>query len=476
MIASILFLSIAALSGLGLLFPELAHAALPALVAFAALGAALAGMQTRTSRGNPASGNLPAKPDPVSRRPPETRDPNEMPAVDSVEGTDRDQERRSLEILYDIAATINSSRDLDDLLIRTIKKLMGVVGAYAASIRLLDEDGRMRVVKNIGSRGKELARTAGLPRGGNTLSDTELVLRRAPSDPEERSSLHSFLAEGATGMIGIPLHYQHRNLGIYNLYTNSPELAERKDIQNLLTSIGKQLGMAIEKARLDRESRRLSIIQERTRLSHELHDSLAQTLASLRFQVRNLDTTIQSSGDYESLRQIEQIEAILEQANTELRELIAHFRAPVDKRGLVATLEAMIGRFRAETHTLAFFQPQWDGDGLPISYETEIARIVQEALTNARKHSEARTVRVMMRRDEEHQVIVLVEDDGVGMDSAQKLGGPGEHVGISTMEERARRIGGQLRIESEPGEGTRVELTFPHSADAEESRSTGGVV
>jgi two-component system nitrate/nitrite sensor histidine kinase NarX len=95
----------------------------------------------------------------------------------------------------------------------------------------------------------------------------------------------------------------------------------------------------------------------------------------------------------------------------------------------------------------------------------QVVRIIQESLTNTRKHSQAQHVRVLVHCNEEGDFRTLIEDDGVGFGDAVLDGSPGEHVGLSIMQERAQRLGGALRIESEPGEGTRIELTFHHQAE-----------
>jgi two-component system nitrate/nitrite sensor histidine kinase NarX len=87
-------------------------------------------------------------------------------------------------------------------------------------------------------------------------------------------------------------------------------------------------------------------------------------------------------------------------------------------------------------------------------------RIIQEALANIRKHAQAHTVRILLRCQGQGDYLLLVEDDGVGFEGPAPQGKPGEHIGLSIMEERARRVGGSLSIESEPGEGTRVELVL----------------
>lgn len=91
-------------------------------------------------------------------------------------------------------------------------------------------------------------------------------------------------------------------------------------------------------------------------------------------------------------------------------------------------------------------------------------RIVQESLANVRKHAHAQTVRILLTCSVDGEYLLLVEDDGVGFVDTKPVGNPGEHIGLSIMDERAKRLGGSLRIESEPGEGTRVELTYQPDA------------
>jgi two-component system nitrate/nitrite sensor histidine kinase NarX len=99
--------------------------------------------------------------------------------------------------------------------------------------------------------------------------------------------------------------------------------------------------------------------------------------------------------------------------------------------------------------------------------EMQLVRIVQESLTNVRKHAQAQTVRVLLTREQNGEYVLLVEDDGRGFTAPRQAAGrPGEHIGLSILEERARRIGARLEIESEPGEGTRVEVTFTPGRNA----------
>ena len=202
-------------------------------------------------------------------------------------------------------------------------------------------------------------------------------------------------------------------------------------------------------------------MEERTRLANELHDSLAQSLASLKFQVRVLDETLHSGEESALWEELECIENSLDEAYTELRELIAHFRAPIDKRGLVPAVEQAIERFRRNSQISAFLQLEWNKTKLPAEVEMQVLRIIQEALANIRKHSQANAVRVLMRATPEHDFMVMIEDDGIGIQNKVIEGGPGEHLGLKILEERAARLHGRIRIESEIGEGTCITLTFP---------------
>jgi len=373
------------------------------------------------------------------------------------------QKNRSLEILYDVAASINVSRDLDDLLVRFLRIMNDVVQAKAATLRLVTEDNQMRLVSSVGLSedvvNQERLVSTQRCLCGKAIIEGELL---SQENVRECSMLagHNFFEDDDIEMIAVPLQYRGQTLGVYNLFVEKPGIVNREDIKELLVSIGRHMGMAIEKSRLDAESNQISIIQERNLLSSELHDSLAQTLASLKYQVANLDDSITGGDEQTAEKEIAQIENTLNEAYTELRELIAHFRAPFDERGLVQSIDKAINRFRKETGILIFFQNEWQQTGLPSTLEMQVLRIVQESLNNIRKHSKAHAVRVLLRSENNEEHLLMVEDDGVGIVNPPLDGSPGEHVGLSIMKERAQRIGGDLKIESEIGEGTQIILTF----------------
>ena len=373
------------------------------------------------------------------------------------------QKNHSLEILYDVAANINAARDLEELLTRFLHTLKNAVDARAGMVRMLTSDGNMQLIASSGLDQEVIKR--------EQLISVERCLCGKAAQSGEVYALDDlqgcgqfvgrpFFDDKKVEMIAVPLRYRGKILGVYNLFTEQHGLVEREDVKNLLTSIGHHLGMAIEKARLDEEANLLSIMEERTRLANELHDSLAQSLASLKFQVRVLDELLHSGDESALWQELELIENSLDEAYTELRELIAHFRAPVDKRGLVPAVEQAVERFRRDSGTSAFLQLEWDEANLPAEVDVQVLRIIQEALANIRKHSEANAVRVLMRAGKDGHYMVLIEDDGIGIQEREIDGGPGEHLGLKILQERSARIGGDLKIESEAGEGTRVILLF----------------
>ncbi|HHJ17577.1 MAG TPA: GAF domain-containing protein [Gammaproteobacteria bacterium] len=374
------------------------------------------------------------------------------------------QKTHSLEILYDVAANINAARDLEDLLTRFLHTLKDVVDARAGTVRMLTSDGNMQLIASSGLD-PEVVKQEQLISVDRCLCGQAAQMGEvyALGDLEGCGQFagRPFFDNQQVEMIAVPLRYRGQVLGVYNLFTEQRGLVEREDMKNLLTSIGHHLGMAIEKSRLDEEANLLSIMEERTRMANELHDSLAQSLASLKFQVRVLDETLHGGSESALWQELELIENSLDEAYTELRELIAHFRAPVDKRGLVPAVEQALERFRRNADISAFLQLEWDDARLPAEVEIQVLRIIQEALANIRKHSEANAIRVLMRASEDGDYMVLVEDDGIGIQDKVLDGGPGEHLGLKILQERAARIHGDLKIESETGEGTRIILRFP---------------
>ncbi len=368
-------------------------------------------------------------------------------------------QNQSLETLYEVAATINSCDNLDELLERATKRLMSTVDASAAVIRLRDDDGRLQVQKRIGFGKDGIAHVGSSSRVEKC--DAALESRFQGDGVPDDVQIHNGSADSddVTVMI-VPLRYQQRALGTLSLYSQGPMDEDNTEAPKLFDNVGKHLGMAVAKARLDEESRKLSLMRERNSLAHELHDSLAQTLAGLGFQVRMLAETLGDGEAPAAQHEIVRVQNSLDEAYTELRELIANFRSPADAMGVVPALEELTERFRKESGIATYLQIECPDLQLSPVSELQVLRIVREALNNVRKHSRAQTVRVLVRCESGGTYRILVEDDGVGIGQPAINASPGEHLGLSIMHERARRISGDLKIESEPGDGTRISLSF----------------
>ncbi len=373
-----------------------------------------------------------------------------------------EEKNHSLNILYEVATAINQSKYLEDLLSRFLHMLISLTNARAGTVRLRTDDDQLKMVASIGLNEQFVKEERFVPIKrclcGTSLTQGSVECGVSVKNCAKLSGATLFDGSDAE-IIAVPLEHQGVHLGIYNLFIDKPNVNMSEDLSELLTSIGKHLGMAIEKSRLDKDTRLHSVMKERTLLAHELHDSLAQTLASLRFQVTILEENVLEEIPIER-EEVTRLHESIDEAYSEVRGLITHFRAPMDKRGLIPSLEQLIANFKSNCDISVFFQNEWSID-LKSEQEFQIVRIVQEALANVRKHSQARTVRILIRSSETSHSEILIEDDGIGLDNPNLTNSLGEHIGLSVMEERARRIGGSISIETETGEGTQILLTFP---------------
>lgn len=376
------------------------------------------------------------------------------------------EKKRHLSVLYEVASCINRAENLDDLLHRFLITLKDVVGAEAATVRLLDKNNSMRLVASIGMQPEAIKLEETLPAPGClcgvALREGKLQVEPDVSRCAKTLGNQLFDTDKAMEMLAIPLQYRDRVLGVYNLFVEREKTSKLEEEHELLLSIGRHLGMAIEKAGNDEDIRTLSIMEERTRMAHELHDSLAQTLASLRFKVRLLDDTFNQGDEATMWQELESLENTIDEAYAELRSLITHFRAPLDGKGVVRVVERLSERFRQETGLDVFFYHNWHLQDLDRETELEVVRIVQESLNNVRKHSQATTVRILMYSSEEGRCSILIEDDGIGLPDPIPEPNPttGEHIGLGIMRERADKIGGEIQFESDSGEGTLIQLDF----------------
>jgi len=380
------------------------------------------------------------------------------------------QKTASLNILYDMAASINQADDTDQLLIRFLRIFKEMVNGLAGTVRVVQMDGNMHLVGSLGLDDQILQDNSLFPLElclcGSTLSSGDILCDRNNKYCTKSLGREMFGSDEVE-VITVPLNYHEKTLGMYNIFVHKKGVSTRDDILDLLAIIGRHLGMALAKTRSDEEARIASIMEERTGLAHELHDSLAQTLASLRFQAQLLSDSLAEYHVSSAANQdLQKIKTSIDDAHIELRELLNSFRGPTTQRGLVNAIKQQMHDFIEQTGIAGFFQNTCESESFNHGYKfnqnevMQMARIVQEALANVRKHAEPNTVRILLSLKPDGTYILLIEDDGVGFIDTSMQGQPGEHVGLTIMQERANKLGGNLSIETELGEGTRIELSY----------------
>ena len=370
---------------------------------------------------------------------------------------------QSLDILYDVASSLSQPGDLDKLLESFLDTFIELVDARAATVRILTDDGHTRLVASRGLSAevveKDRTMDTSLCQCGWAAKEGGIRTQRG-THPCALLLGMPMLKRDCQEFVVVPVTYQDRILGVYNLFLDRPMSALGEDIHDLLNSVGKHLGLALEKSRLDNHARQIAIMEERNMIGNELHDSLAQGLVSMRLQVKMLGESLHKKDLRASQSEVRHLRSAIDEAHDSLRELLANYRLKIDERGLVPAVAGMVERFSQETGVNVYFHNECRKLSLTPLQESQIFHIVKEALSNIRKHSHACNARILLTNDSHGGYTLLIEDDGEGIAPASESR-PGEHIGLSVMRERAERLPGELTIESEPGEGTRIVLSFP---------------
>lgn len=269
------------------------------------------------------------------------------------------------------------------------------------------------------------------------------------------------LVDGTDGLryhASIPLYAGDKRLGVMNVASPQWRGLDPEDLQ-LLNTVGDLLSIAVERARLFERSARLGAVEERNRLAREIHDTLAQNLTATGLQIESAEALLESDADPEKIRSALDRALSLTRSNLdEARRSVLDLRAaPLQGRSLPEALKALVDRWETETGVATRFRAVNGSRPLPPGVEAALYRVCGEALANAARHAGARRVGVRLVSTPE-RVALVVEDDGRGFDPSRV---PEGRHGIVGMRERAGIVGGVLRVESEPGGGTRVEVAVP---------------
>ena len=362
---------------------------------------------------------------------------------------------RDFTALNAIAHALNRAVNLEEALRVSLARVIDVMGLSTGWIFLLSDEGRFRLAADHGLP-PALVRSDKAPLGSQRCSCQELH-REDAFESEVENVACSRLASASGDKYGlrnhasVPLRSGERFVGIMNVATTDWALFRPEDLQ-LLSAVGNQMGVAIERARLSDQGRRLAVAEERTRLAHELHDSVTQTLFSLGMTAEAALKLVRMDPE-RAARHLESITELANDAVRELREMIEQVRPSVlEDQGLQAAIQRIVDRLALPARV------EVKGGHRP-SPDTEVALywIAREALQNISKHASAERLEITLELTGSESVLLIL-DDGAGFDPS---GSTGRSLGIASMRARAEKHGGAISIQSEPGHGTRVHVRIP---------------
>jgi signal transduction histidine kinase len=262
-----------------------------------------------------------------------------------------------------------------------------------------------------------------------------------------------------TDFLGVPVLDGDEILGALFLSNKRDGGAFTTHDEELLRILAAHAALALTNARLYERSRELTLVGERARIAHELHDAVAQKLFSLRLTAQAAAALVDRD-PARARAELAEVARLAAEAADELRTVVVELRpAQLDEDGLVPTLASQAEVLdRAHAAHVSF-----TADGvraLPSAQEEAVLRVAQEALHNALRHAGAATVRMELRGTPGRGALLRVTDDGRGFDPAA-VRRAGRHLGLVSMRDRASAVGGELRVEAAPGKGTVVELEVP---------------
>lgn len=231
----------------------------------------------------------------------------------------------------------------------------------------------------------------------------------------------------------------------------------------LIEAVASLFALSLGNLQRNHRRRRLALMDERSAIAGELHDSLAQALSYMKLQVARLQLEIGRScaacGPGERVLEVSgEIKNGLDSAYRHLRELLSAFRTSMPPGGLQQALREVLDELSARSGTELGFDYRLGSLHLSVNEEFHLLQIVREALTNVVRHARAQHAQVRFDEDDDGQIVLTVEDDGRGL--REGSGGEG-HYGVSIMRDRARQIGGTLNLRAGAnGRGTCVEMRF----------------
>lgn len=374
--------------------------------------------------------------------------------------TDLHRRERENAALYEVALQLTSRTDLRDVLDTITRHARELLGAERAVVCLSDT----AEAATTGTRDR-----LAMADDGSVC----LVAHQSDRAQHPRNPLCPLLIadrEHERAWAARPLRGPDGTLGELCVVRTGRPFSETE--RSLLGALADMATIAVRTARLHEAEEQWTIHAERDRIARELHDSLAQVLGVIHLRLRSLEGRAKDEASHVMTAELSDIAGIADEAYRDVREAILGLHETVrEDGGLEGSLRDYLRKYSRQTGIAASFA--CDGDtrqSLTPRSEVQLLRVVQEALTNTRKHSGAQ--RVAVRIECGGPVTTLtIEDDGVGFDPATVASSMESGFGLASMRERVEQIGGTLDVHTAPNEGTRV-VVHLQAEDTRGTRST----
>lgn len=380
-----------------------------------------------------------------------------------------ERQNRELEALHEAALDIYGELALEPVLQKVVEQACSLLGARYGALSVVGEHGRIESFVTSGLSAAERARIGDLPQGHGLLGvplrqGQRLRLPDLQQDPRSAGfpphhpPMHSLVAVPIAGSDSF-----RGNLYLAEKLDGTPFSAEEEEV---LARFALKAAIAIDHAHLHRRLKSLAVSEERLRIAHEMHDGLAQVLAYVNAKAQAIGEFLGTGRTDEARRQLDQLARAAREVYGDVRESIVGLRAAaVTERPVTEALAEYTAAWQDQSGVRCRLRAGKDPH-LPPGMELQLMRIVQESLTNVRKHARASVAEVALERVG-NLMTVVVQDDGVGFDPAALPHSELPRFGLATMRERAESLGGRVQLESTPGGGTRVVVELPIHTAAE---------
>ena len=371
-----------------------------------------------------------------------------------------EEKHERLESLYEVTNLVTKALTLDELATGFTQRIARIARADGVALRWSDETNRRYVM--LASQGlpesmleAEHCLIAGDCHCGSPLAPPGP--RVIPIRAMQPARMRHCAQAGFETVVSVPIRLHDRLMGEVDLFFHAQidiSPAER----SLLDALTVQLAGAMENLRLNALGLEAAVSQERSFLARELHDSIAQSLAFLKIQVQLMRDAIAKRDAQQVDHVLGEIDLGVRESYGDVRELLMHFRTRTNAEDIEPALMTTLRKFEHQTGLKASLNMGAHALPLPPDIQIQVLHIVQEALSNVRKH--ARASQVWLDVVQQPHWRLEVRDDGLGFASQQAA--PDEtHVGLRIMAERAERLGAVLEVLSTPGRGTSVVLSLP---------------